>query len=165
MLGAGGDTFLAEINFCGCSRRMRGVHARIIVANHTASQFCFKPEKNADQDGKRKSTDARKQARVHSHTRTHEHIKPHPRANTRTFGNVCQRQFSLILGPGKQCIFNYNVHSFSSQLCNIFIDILLLNCFGSRPSLLLLLHLFPLLCGVDVSCETLPSRRVLRLLP
>ena len=153
MLGDGGDTFLAEITFCGCSRRMRGIHARIIVANHTASQFCFKPEKNADQDGKRKSTHARTQARAHSHARTRTH----------TFGNVCQRQFSLILGPGKQCIFNYNVHSFSSQLCNIFIDILLINCFGSRPSLLL--HLFPLLCGVDVSCETPPSRRVFRVLP
>ena len=29
---------------------------------------------------------------------------------------------------------------------------------------LLLLHLFPLLCGVDVSCETPPSRPVLRVL-
>ena len=29
---------------------------------------------------------------------------------------------------------------------------------------LLLLHLFPLLCGIDVSCETPPSRPVLRIL-
>ena len=32
-------------------------------------------------------------------------------------------------------------------------------------SLLLLVFLFPLLCGVDVSCETPPSRLVLRILP
>ena len=32
-------------------------------------------------------------------------------------------------------------------------------------SSLLLLHLFPLLCGVDVSCETPTSRSVLRVLP
>ena len=32
-------------------------------------------------------------------------------------------------------------------------------------SSLLLLHLFPLLCGVDVSCETPTSRPVLRVLP
>ena len=31
--------------------------------------------------------------------------------------------------------------------------------------LLLLLHLFPLLCGVAVSCDTPPSRPVLRVLP
>ena len=26
-----------------------------------------------------------------------------------SFGPVCQRQLPLMLGPGKQCIFNYNV--------------------------------------------------------
>ena len=31
--------------------------------------------------------------------------------------------------------------------------------------ILRLLHLFPLLCGVDVSCETPPSRPVMRVLP
>ena len=39
---------------------------------------------------------------------------------------VCQRQFSLILGPGKQCIFNYNVYSFSFQLYNRFIYIIII---------------------------------------
>ena len=36
--------------------------------------------------------------------------------------------------------------------------------FAFYKQLLLLLHLFPLLCGVDVSCETPPSRPVLRVL-
>ena len=45
-------------------------------------------------------------------------------------GPVCQRQFALILGPGKQRIFNYNVYSFSCQLCNRFIEILLFSCFS-----------------------------------
>ena len=42
--------------------------------------------------------------------------------------HVCQRQFALVLG--KQCIFNYNVYSFSCQLCKIFIDILLFSCYS-----------------------------------
>ena len=46
------------------------------------------------------------------------------------FGPVCQRQFALVLGPGKECIFNYNVYSFSCQLCNIFIDLLSFSCFS-----------------------------------
>ena len=36
---------------------------------------------------------------------------------------------------------------------------------GSSSLLLYLLHLFPLLCGVDVSCETPTSRAVLRVHP
>ena len=38
--------------------------------------------------------------------------------------HVCQRQFALVLS--KQCIFNYNVYSFSCQLCKRFIDIIII---------------------------------------
>ena len=44
------------------------------------------------------------------------------------------------------------------------IDRLQISISGVLDQLLLLLHLFPLLCGVDVSCETPPSRPVLRVL-
>ena len=56
-------------------------------------------------------------------------------------GPVFQRQFYLILGPGKQCIFNYNVYSFSCQLCNRFIDILLFSCYSSIRIIIILWYI------------------------
>ena len=55
---------------------------------------------------------------------------------------------------------------YSMQVNHFMYPVVLLTIlwFFHKP-LLLLLHLFPLLCGVDVSCETPPSRPVLRILP
>ena len=54
-----------------------------------------------------------------------------------------------FLGSTMDTNLNWKKHS--EKICN-------------KSILLLLLHLFPLLCGVDVSCETPPSRPVLRVL-
>ena len=73
--------------------------------------------------------------------------------------NVLKFTFTFKL----HCANIYMLAAICIQLLTLNTMIIPLILVGS--SSLLLLHLFPLFCGVDVSCQTPTSRPVLRVLP